>query len=322
MKYDVEEWCKNCETCAMRKPPTRKCRAEMKIYQVGAPMERLATDILGPLPLSDNGNRYILVVADYFTKRTEAFPIPKQEAHTIANVIVKEVITRFGVCHEIHSDQGRNYESKVFHEVCNLLGIRKTRTTPMRPQSDGMVERFNRTIEVMLSAFVSKHQKDWDVYLPFLTMAYRSSQHESTGYSPNRLMLGREISLPVDLLFGPPPRDGFSDESHYARHLRSCIGTSHKHAILNLKSKHLRQKKNYDRFSSGTPYNVGDKVWLLNPKKRKGRSLKLSNFWEGPFAVTQCISNVVFRIQKGSKSKSKVVHYDRLKPYVSLVRKN
>ena len=134
----------------------------------------------------------------------------------------------------------------------------------MRPQSDGMVERFNRTIEVMLSAFVSKHQKDWDVYLPFLTMAYRSSQHESTGYSPNRLMLGREISLPVDLSFGPPPRNGFSDESHYAR--------------LNLKSKHLRQKKNYDRFSSGTPYNVGDKVWLLNPKKRKGRSLKLSNF--------------------------------------------
>ena len=94
----------------------------------------------------------------------------------------------------------------------------------MRPQSDGMVERFNLTIEVMLSVFVSKHQKDWDVYLSFLAMAYRSSQHESTGYSPNRLMLGREISLPVDLLFGPPI-DGFSDESHYTRHLRSCIET-------------------------------------------------------------------------------------------------
>ena len=134
-------------------------------------------------------------------------------------------------------------------------------------------------------------------------------------------MLSREISLPVDLLFGPP-RDGFSCESNYAGHLCSCFETLYKHARLNLKSKHLCQKKKYDRFSRGMPYNVGDKVWLLNPKTGKGQSLKLPNFWEEPFVVRQYMSNVVFRIQKCSKTKSKSVHNYHFKPYVSLVRKN
>lgn len=126
--------------------PPRKQRAAMKKYTVGLPMERIALDILGPLPVTDYGNRYILVVSDYFTKWVEAFPMPDQEASTVAELLVKEVVCRFGVPLIIHSDQGRNFESAVFTEVCELLGMQKTRTTAYHPQSDGMVERFNRTL--------------------------------------------------------------------------------------------------------------------------------------------------------------------------------
>ena len=123
------------------------------LYNVGSPMEHLALDVLGPFPLTEDWNKYILIVADYFTKWVEAYPLPNQEAPTVAEVLVKEYVCCFGVPLLLHSDQGRNFESAVFQGMCQLLGIRKTRTTPYHPQSDGMVERFNRTLEAQLSKF-------------------------------------------------------------------------------------------------------------------------------------------------------------------------
>ena len=97
---------------------------------VGAPMERVALDVVGPLPVTDRGNKYILVVGDYLSKWTEAYPIPDQTATTVADKFVKEFVSRYGVPEVLHSDQGRNFESQVFQEMCRLLGIEKTRTTP------------------------------------------------------------------------------------------------------------------------------------------------------------------------------------------------
>lgn len=93
-------------------------------------MERLAMDILGPLPLTPCGNRYVLVVTDYFTKWMESYAIPNQEAATVAEKLVSQFVCRFGVPRELHSDQGTNFEFKVMAEVCKLLDIEKTRTSP------------------------------------------------------------------------------------------------------------------------------------------------------------------------------------------------
>ena len=178
---DVQQWCKSCDVCATRKGPHKTIRAPMAQHNVGAPMERVAVDVLGPLPESDQGNKYLLIIADYFTKWTEAFSIHDQEAITVAEILVKEVVSRYGVPLVLHSDQGRNFESNVFAEMCRLLGIQKTRTTALHPQSDDMVERFNRTLEAQLAKFVSEHQRDWDHHLQLLMMAYRTSVHDTTG---------------------------------------------------------------------------------------------------------------------------------------------
>lgn len=164
------------------------------------PYERVALDILGPLPETPDRNKYILVIGDYFSKWTEAFPLPNQEAQTVAKVLEEQWVCRLGAPRTIHTDQGRNFESNLFKEVCQMLNIHKTRTSPYHPQSDGMVERFNRTLLSMLSLFVEENQANWDALLPYVMLAYRSSVHSSTGFTPYKVVFGQEIVLPVDVM--------------------------------------------------------------------------------------------------------------------------
>jgi hypothetical protein len=161
-RQDVEFWCKTCEKCAKRKNPPRKNIAPLASAGVGMPMERVHLDILGPLPKSSRGHKYILVVVDWFTKWTEAYPMTNQEAETCTRIFVEQFVCRFGTPKQLHSDQGTQFESHLFQEMAKMLHIDKTRTTPLHPMSNGLVERSNRTIENMLSLYVSENQKDWD----------------------------------------------------------------------------------------------------------------------------------------------------------------
>jgi len=148
-----------------------------------------------------SGNRYLLVVVNCFTKWVEAFPLRNPRAKTIARVFVNQVISRHGVPFELHTDQGRNFESKIFQELMCLLGIKKTRTTPLYPQFDGQVERQHRTINY-LSKYISENQKDWDEWILMCLLACRTSKHESTGATPAELYFARDLRLPLDLLQG------------------------------------------------------------------------------------------------------------------------
>ena len=127
---------------------------------------------------------------------------------------------------ELHSDQGRNFESQVFREVCDLLGIRKTRTTPLHPQSDGMVERFNRTLEQYLSKVVNERQDDWDTQISLFLLAYRRSIHNTTVETPSNILFGRELRLPGDLQFGSTIESGMST-SYYVINLRERLCMVH-----------------------------------------------------------------------------------------------
>ena len=144
-------------------------------------------DVCDPTP---EGFRYILVIADYFSKWTEAFPIKDKCADTVADVLMDKIILHFGMPLVIHSDQDREFENGLMKSLCSLLGCVKTRTAPYHPESDGMVKRFNRTCLMMMSMFVNDRRDNWHELLPFVMYAYRTSVHESTWYSPFRLMMG------------------------------------------------------------------------------------------------------------------------------------
>ena len=221
VRADVERCCRECEVCQQSKSRPKR-RGLLQQEPVGGRFERVAIDIMGELPLMENGNRYMLVLSDYFTKWTQAFPIPNQTAATVADTLVTHCFSLLGISRWIHSDQGSNFESALFQELCKLLDIHKTRTLAYHPQSDGQVERFNHTCKQMLKAFVNENMTDWDDHLPLLLMAYRASPHESTGLSPNLMMFGEECALPIDAMREAPPR-------HDQRQVRSTWSGSGRH---------------------------------------------------------------------------------------------
>jgi transposase InsO family protein len=316
MQRDIQQWINSCDVCARAKGPHVKTRGPLQTYNVGAPFERCAMDVIGPFPESQRGNRCALIVSDYFTKWVEVFPIPNQEAVTVADCLVNGWVSRYGVPLELHSDQGRNFESAVMTELCARLGIHKTRTTPLHPQSDGMVERFNRTLEQHLQKVVSQNQRDWDEHIPLFLLAYRSSVHNSTQLSPARLVFGRELRLPCDLEFGTPPGSPES-VTEYNQKLDARMGAIHQFARERLRVTSDRMKSRYDRVVTGTTFDVGDRVWLFNPRRRVGLSPKLQTKWEGPYVIVTKINDVVYRIRKLSNRKVSVVHIDRLARCIS-----
>ena len=313
---DVRSWCRTCDKCSARRPLLKRNRAALQQYIVAGPMERVALDVLGPLPETDRGNKLILVVADYFTKWVEAFALPNQEAVTVATKLVEEVICRYGVPGELHSDQGSNFESKVMSEVCRLLGIHKTRTAPYNPKSDGLVERFNRTLLDVLAKLLNPQgsQRDWDQVLPFAVMAYRSAVQESTGETPNMLMFGREVNTPSSRLIDQP-LDWPESSTDYAKWLREQLQMAWERAGNSYKESASHQKRYYDRNTQERRHSRGDLVWLHQVRLKKGTSPKLQNPWCGPWMVIDRLSDVTYRIQQGPSGKPKVIHIDRLKTY-------
>ncbi|CAG2203682.1 unnamed protein product [Mytilus edulis] len=211
-RKDVEQWCKCCNICASRKPPSKKPKAPPQQYNVGAPFERIGIDILGPLPKSTRGNKFLLVIGDYFTKWMEAIPIQDMEATTVANKLIERIVTIFGVPMEIHSDRGSNFESNVFAEMCKILGINKTRSTPLRPQVMG-----------------------W------------SSEHQTTEVSPYEMVFGRQITLPVDMAMGVPSSNYElpTYKTDYAYKLSGRINKIHEFARDRIKMSSDNMKRIY-----------------------------------------------------------------------------
>ena len=170
-KGDMRMHCRTCDDCLRCKPELRKSRAPMSSFTVGEPLQRMAIDIMGPLHRTKRGNCYIAVVMDYFTKWVELMAMPNHTAETVAQHLVPQVFARVGIPLYLHSDQGRDFCSGLFRETCKLFEIERTTTTPWRPQSDGMVERMNRTLGSYLRQYVSAEQDDWDDLLPLCAMA-------------------------------------------------------------------------------------------------------------------------------------------------------
>ena len=189
---EVVAFCKSCPTCQLTSRSKRGMKAPLvNLPIIDVPLARIAMDVVGPLDKSRAGHKYILVTCDYATRYPEAFPLRNTKSRQVANSLI-QLFSRVGIPREIITDQGTNFNSGFMRQVYSLLGIRGIRTTPYHPQTDGMVERFNQTLKAMLRKYVSDTVDNWDQWLPYLLFAYREVPQVSTGYSPFKLLYGRQ----------------------------------------------------------------------------------------------------------------------------------
>ena len=223
-----------------------------------------------------------------------------------------EFISVVGVPKQIPTDQGKNFDSHLFHRLCELLDIEKTRTSPFRAQSDGQVERWNQTVQQMLKSFINDNRDDWDDHLPYLCMAYRATPHECTSVSPNLMMFGTEINMPIDVMVGTPPHESNLCPVQYVEWIKQSLKHAYTYATKQLNANAQRQKHNYDLKSKPTSYDVGSYVWRWYWPAARG---KLGKGWVGPFSVMECPTCIHCIIQKSPEHPKVRVHIDALKPY-------
>ena len=260
MAKATELYCRSYEVCQQSKLPM-PVAVPMTNVPIGRAWQMLAVDVL-EVPMSSHGNRYLLVLQDYFTKWAEAIPMPDQTTERIVRVLI-EVFSHFGIPEILHSDQGRNFESTILKKTCSAFGIVKSRTTSYHPQGDGMVERFNRTLLQLLRAYVQQ-QSDWESQLPLLLYAYRTARHTSTHLSPFVLLMGREPVLPITPSLGGDEMKGHDPHS-YEHTLQVRLAELRDLVECHIAQEAQRQKKSYDSSTKCRTFNVGDAVWLHVP---------------------------------------------------------
>ena len=177
-QYEVSKYVKQCDLCERFRSPHPK--EKLVHFNASKPFEILQWDMIGPLKETANGKRYILVVCDMFSKWAEAFPLRATDSTTISRILIDEIICRFGVPKQIHSDNGTNFTSEIIKNVCKTFGILRTNTTPYHPQGNGGVERMNGTLKKMIIK-ACYNNPEWDKLLPKLLFYYRCATHSSTG---------------------------------------------------------------------------------------------------------------------------------------------
>lgn len=179
MIASLAEHIAQCRRCIQRKTPDNQ-RASLVNITSSQPLELLCVDFLSLEP-SKGGVENILVITDHFTRYAQAYPAKNQTAYTTARLLYENFVVHYGFPARLHSDQGRNFESKLISELCKVAGVRKSHTTPYHPMGNGQVERFNRTLLGMLGTLDTSQKHDWKVHVPSLVFAYNSTKNDTTG---------------------------------------------------------------------------------------------------------------------------------------------
>ena len=315
MSADIDRKIRTCDRC-FRFKKKHEDRESLVSIETTGPMELVCLDYLSLEPSQGYSN--VLVITDHFTKFVQVVPTRNQSAITTAKALYSNFIVLYGIPARIHSDLGKCFESKVIKELCAVMGMEKSRTTPYHPQGNGVTERFNRTLINMIGSLPPDCKRTWRSQLPALVQAYNSTEHASTKCSPYSLMFGREPNLPVDVEYGLSnhTQDRVS-YSEYVANLRKQVSNAFQVAKDNLDQAQSNQAKYYGKKVQAANLQPGDLVLVRN--KHVHAYDKLADFWEKDLykVVKKPYPDIpLFVVKSTTTGRKRSLHRNMLVPYL------
>lgn len=255
-------------------------------------------DIVGPLPRSVKGHSYILVVADCFSKFTLLFPLRQATAPSIIKLLEDHVILIFGAPKTIIADNGVQFRSRLFTELTKTYSIKVAYTAKYHPQANP-VERINRVVKTMLSAYTNENHRDWDKNLAKIGYAIRSARHEVTGLTPNFINFGREV--PLSGSRGEPLDENnilFDRSTNYETRSNSLLQVF-QDVQKRLKAAYKKSERIYNLRHREDKFSVGQKVWRRNhilSNAAQHITAKLAPRFVGPLTIHRTLSPWTYQL--------------------------
>jgi Integrase zinc binding domain/Integrase core domain len=291
MYDDIKDYIRSCDSCQRR---GRKRNVEpLQPIPVGEPFSKMGIDIVGPLPLTDNGNKYIVVATDYMTKWPEARAIPQATAKQVASFIFEDIICRHGCPHLILSDRGSHFRNHVIDELMEEYKIKHIYSTPYHPATNGLVERFNRTLCESIAKTAISPQK-WDENVSAVLFAYRTARQSTTKIEPFYLVYGRAAKFPLK-------RGLEIAETNLLTRLFTLVDelpVIRGQTQSRIKRQQLKQKEYHDRrIVKPIVYEIGNKVLLYEAAKQTSHTGKLDPKWKGPYYIHDLVYPGVYKLR-------------------------
>ena len=304
MAADTIDYINRCETCLKRKLTGETIAPLRPVKPTKIIMKKMAADICGPVRESRQGNKYVLVLADYASRFVFTAAMTDQTAKTLA-IHLRRIFMLFGAPKKLITDRGSNFLSETVKNLCTAFKIERRMTSAFHAQADGLVERINRTMADLLASYISDTPDLWDEYLDFVTMAYNTSKHSSTKYTPYELFMGRSPNLPIDIGPNLRYRAVENEKDLVSQQWSNALDIAKK----NLIKAQGKQKAYYDKKAELKSYKENDFVLLREPPKPGKYNMK----WSGPFEVTKKFNDLNYEIRAIKNNKKQVVHINRLK---------
>ena len=316
MGRDIDGHVETCETCQRRGKP--KKINPLRTIEVSRVFELIGMDLIGPLPPTSQGNRYIIVMTEYLTKWVEAKAIPNKKAETIAEFLYNDVIARFGTPERMLTDQGTEFLNETVTALQKVMGIKGIHSSAYHPQTNGQTERMNKTLCETLAKLVLDNKGEWDRWIGSALYAYRNKDHSVTKFSPSFLLYGFKLKTPVELNVIPEKQKSPITVNDHMNLIGKRLKDVRELAKGNTKKAHERQQKYYDKHVKQKQFKIGDKVLLYDSATQHTHGDKFRDIYkEGIFVVHEVLNNGTYKLRDEKDRVTKITTGDRLKEFHS-----
>lgn len=317
----VARYVASCGPCQQRKCSTSAPAGLLQPFPCpSAPFETVGIDLYGPLPSTAAGYRWVVTAVDHLTRYAETAPLRSGCATEVADFFLRAILLRHGAPRVLLSDRGRTFLSAIVEEVLRASNTVHKTTSAYHPQTNGLTERFHRTLSDMISMYIRPDHTNWDTILPFVTFAYNSAIQKTTGYSPFFLVFGRQPSFLLDTAFFSAPA---SPSSPFSEQFISRIDHCRRLARLHTEACQQDRKLRYDATHRDVQFRPGDQVLLWTPVRKPGLCEKFLHRFIGPYTVLEETSPVNYRVTPCTAPTDRryrgteIVHVSRLKPFTA-----